>query len=322
MAQPTLTEVHVNRPLTDLSLAFVQDSGRFLARSVFPAVAVDKPSNSYFTYDRSYWLKAAAQYRAPGALAAQSGYSISTDTYNALRRALGKSIPDPIRAAADVADLDREAMMYVTAQLMLREELDWVTKYFATSIWGTDATGGSTFTKWNDAASTPIEDIRTGKRTVLTNTGFDPNVLVLGKLAFDRLADHPDIIDRIKYGQTPGAPAVAAQQAMAQLFGVDEVLVATAVQNTAVEEAAGSYSFAVTNDCALLAYRAPRPGLMTASAGYTFVWSGAPGANGAGMRIKSYRDEPHESDVIEGESWYDQKVVSSALGYFFSDAVD
>lgn len=321
-SQPTLTEVHVNRPLTDLSLAFVQDSSRYIARQVFPAVPVDKPSNSYFTYDRTYWLRAQAQYRAPGAQVAIGGYGLSTDTYNTLRRAIGKQIPDPIRAAADVADLDREAMMYLTSQLLLIEETDWVSKYFATSIWGTDATGGTTYTKWNDAASTPIEDIRSSKRTVLTNTGFEPNTLVLGKLTFDRLADHPDIIDRVKYGQTAGAPAMAATDAMAQLFGVDRVLVSTAIKNTAVEQAAGSYSFVATQDCALLIYVAPSPGLLTASAGYTFVWSGAPGANAAGMRIKSYRDEPHESDMVEGESWYDQKVVSSALGYFFSDIVD
>lgn len=322
MAQPTLTEVHVNRPLTDLSLAFIQDNNRAIASKVFPMVAVDKPSNNYFTYDKAQWLRDEAQFRAPGAEAAASGYSLSVDTYNCTRKALKRFIADPIRAASDVADLDREAMAWLMAKMVIKQEVDWASKYFATSIWGTDVTGTTNFIKWNDAASTPIEDIRTGRRTVLGNTGFEPNAIVFGKLTFDRLCDHPDIIDRLKYGQTAGQPAMATTSAMAQLFGVDAVYVSTAIKNTAVEEAAGSFSNILTNDAALLVYAAPAPGLLTASAGYTFVWASAPGGSAAGTRIKSYREEPKESDVIEAEMWYDQKVVSSALGYFFTDAVD
>ena len=321
-AQPTLSEVHVNRPLTDLSLAFLQNRANYVARRVFRSVPVPNVSNLYFTYDRSYWLRAAAQKRAPGAASAISGYGIDTSSYNCVRDSLTKQIPDPIRAASDVADLDREAMEFLTQNLLTTEEVNWAARYFTTSVWGTDVTGGTNFTKWNDAASTPIEDVKTGKRTVQQNTGLVPNKLVVGQLTFDRLSDHPDIIDRIKYGQTPGAPAIAAEVAMAQLFGLDEVLVARAVRNTAVEGATGSYSFVVGDDDALLVYAAPSPGLLTPSAGYTFVWAGAPGANSEGMYMKTYREEGLESDMIESNSWYDQKLVSNALGYFFNDACD
>lgn len=316
-AQPTFTEVHVNRPLTDLSLGFVQNPDAFVARKVFPAVPVQKASDSYFRYGKEFWYKAFAEYRAPGTAAAVSGYSMDTAEFSCKRRAIAKEIPDPIRANADIADLDREATAWVMQQLSLKDESDWAAANFVTGVWGTTTTPS---VLWNDTASTPIEEVRTGMRTVLSNTGMIPNVGVIGKKLYDVLCDHPDIIDRIKYGQTAGGPANVTPAAIAALFGLDRLLIARAVQNTAAEGAAASYSFIADQESLLLAYAAPNPGLMTASAGYTFVWSGAPGANSAGMAFRSFREDRIESDIVEGNSWYDHKIVASELGYFFLNA--
>jgi len=46
------------------------------------------------------------------------------------------------------------------------------------------------------------------------------------------------------------------------------------------------------------------------------MWSPAPRSS-----VKRYRDEPVESDIIEGGIWYDHVVTSAALGVFFSNAV-
>lgn len=317
-SQPTFTEVHVNRPLTDLSLAFLQAETEYVARRVFPFVPSDKASNNYFRYDKAYWLKKFAQKRAPGAPAPISGYEMDTQTFTCNRDSIARAINDPTRNNADIADLDREAALWVTQQLLIAQEVTWAANYFVTGVWGTSATPT---VLWDDAASTPIEDVRTGIRTVKTNTGYRPNKMVLGAKLFDKLLDHPDIIDRLKYGQTPGAPAMANEQMLAKLFGVDEVMVCRAVQNTAVEAAAASYSFIAGEKNALLVYAAPSPGLLTASAGYTFGWTGAPGANAAGIAMKTWRDDRHESDIVEGNVWYDMKLVASELGYAFINAV-
>ena len=61
---------------------------------------------------------------------------------------------------------------------------------------------------------------------------------------------------------------------------------------------------------------------MTPSAGYTFSWNGWMGATGMGHRIKSFRLERNESDRIEVQMAYDQKMVGADLGYFFDAAVN
>lgn len=326
MAQPTLSAVHVSRALTNISVAFLQEADNFLAMRVFPRVPVTNQSNKFFTYSKDDFYRLDAKRRGPGAEAAKSGWNIDTNSsYACDRDAIGHNVPDPIRANADAPiDLDRETTEYEAQQLLLAMETRWQGAFFKTSVWTGSSTGTdiTPTTKWDDAASTPIEDIRAQIRAVFGNTGYNPNKLALGRKTFDNLLDHPDIIDRIKYGQTAGGPALANTDILAQIFGVDEVIVANAINNTSAEGRPGSYSFINDSKSALLVYAPPNPGLMIPTGGYTFVWSGAEGADsGTGVRVKRYRDEKQESDVIESEIWYDQRLVSAPLGCFFTAAV-
>jgi len=172
---------------------------------------------------------------------------------------------------------------------------------------------------WSDASSTPIEDVRAGHTAILQSTGFLPNTLVMGHEVFAALLDHPDIIDRLKYGQTPGSPAMAGRDSLAALFGVERLFVMRSIENTAVEGAAAAHSF-IGGKHALLCYSAPQPGLMTPSAGYTFQWNGMAGG-GEGVRVKRMRMENLESDRIELQMAFDQKLIASDLGFMWSDIV-
>jgi hypothetical protein len=328
MVQPTPGDVHVNAPLTNISLAYLQDPSMFVARRVFPAIPVMKQSDKYFTYDRSFFWRDQMQKRAPSTESAGSGYSISTDTYFCDVWALHKDIDDRVRANADAPlNLDEDATRFLTEARLLRMENQFVTDYMATSVWSKDITGvsGTPSTdqvkQWNDAASTPIEDIREYRTYVHKLTGRRPNVLVLGQEVYDKLADHPDIVDRIKYsgGVGPDRPAKVTPQAMAQLFELDEIMVAGAVQNTAAEGATASYSF-VVGKSALLCFRAPNPGLLTPSAGYVFEWNGYLGQQD-GQRMKRFRMDAINSDRVEIEATFDMKVVGADLGVYFASIV-
>jgi hypothetical protein len=43
-----------------------------------------------------------------------------------------------------------------------------------------------------------------------------PNIAVFSRPVFDKLVDHPDFIDRTKYGQTAPNPAMATRRIMAE----------------------------------------------------------------------------------------------------------
>jgi len=315
-------------PLTNISVAFLQQATNFIADRVFPNIPVTKQSDRYYTYDRGMFNRDEMQLRAPGTESAGVNYTVdNTPTYYANVYAIHHDIPDQVRANADsVLRPDREATELVTHKALIKREKTWVANYFVTGIWTNDYDGvasspsGSQVLQWNDDASTPIEDVRFAKTTILQSTGFMPNTLVLGQQVYDALADHPDIIDRVKYGQTPGAPAQGTLNALAQLFEVDRILISRAIENTADEGLTNSHSF-IAGKKALLCYSTPSPGLMTPTAGYTFSWTGLLGAQAAGQRISRFRLERIKSDRVEIEMSYAQKLVAADLGFFWDTIV-
>lgn len=339
--EPSRSDVHINAPLTNISIAFMQDQSNFVAARVFPNIPVAKQSDAYFTYDRGAFNRDEMEKRAPGTESAGGGYQIANDNYFAHEYAYHKDVHDPIRANADnPISLDREATEFVTLKGLIKREVTWVENYFPTvhvpgTTWtfsidgdatrsGTvDATdaGNNQVVFWSSASSTPVEDVRMLKRVVLQNTGFMPNILTLGRQVFDILVDHPDIIGRLNAGQTPNGPAMANKANLAALFEVDEILIMDAIQNTAEEGQTATHDF-IGGKNALLSYRPRTAGLMTPSAGYTFSWTGRFGAGNDGMRIKRFRMEPIESDRIEIAMAYDQKLIAADLGAYFLAIVE
>jgi hypothetical protein len=325
---PTPGDVHVNRPLTNLSIAHLQKLENFVATKVFPNIPVDKKSDTYYEYDRGYFNRDEMAARAPGTESVGGGYKVDPSTaYNCIRYSFHHDVPDEVRSNADdPLNPDRESTMLVTLKAAIRREKFWVSKFFSTTIWGTDLTGvagapaGGQFQQWDQAASDPIEVIRVNKTNVLESTGFEPNTLVIGRRGWDKVLDHPDLVDRIKYGQTAGGPAIVSPQAVAALLGVERILVMNAIENTGKEGGANVHSF-IGGKNALLCYSAPSPGIMTPSAGYTFSWKGFMGASSEGHRIRKFRMEHLDSDRIESDMAFDMKVVSAPLGVFFSGIV-
>jgi hypothetical protein len=324
--QPGRSDVHVNRPLTNISLAFMQSQDVFVADRAFSNVPVAKQSDLYFTYDRGYFFRDEMQKRAPGTESAGASYAVSTESYRTHVWALHKDIADQLRSNADTPIApDREATEFLTLQALISKEKNWTSQFFVTGIWTTEVTGvagapaGGQFQRWDEAASTPIEDVRLGIRTVQELTGRRPNRMVVSRPVYDALVDHPDIIGRIDRGQTAGT-ALVLRANIAALFELDEILVMDSIENTAAEGAANVHAF-IAGKHALLLFTPPSPGIMVPASGYTFSWTGFLGAGALGTRIKRMRMEHLESDRVEIEMAFDHKLVSAELGYFFLTAV-
>lgn len=322
--QPTLGAVHVDRLLTNLSVAYIQEQSQFIASQVFPIVPVDKRSDLFRVYPKEDWLRDEAEKRAPGTESAGGGYDISQDSYLCETYAFHKDIDDQTRDNSDAdINLDTDATQFVTNRMLLKREKLWVTKNFQPGVWGTTvvgvvaAPGAGQVLRWDDALSNPRQDVKAARRKILSTTGFKPNTLVLHYDAMDALMDHPEFIDRIKYTSRESIN----EDALAKIFGIERVLVAGAIENSAKEGQAPAVIDFVYGKHAWLGYVAKSPGLMSPSAGYTFSWKHAPLNNRQGIQIKRFRMEPIASERVEGEIAFDDKKVALDLGYFFQDIV-
>ncbi len=321
MPNPTPGAVHRDGFLTDISVAFIQSSTKYVADRVFPTVPVSKQSDLVATYSQADFLRDEVVKRQAGDSAVRIGYRTGSTSYIADEWAAAHAIDDQLRANADAPYTpEQDATRFLTQKMLIKREVEFVTNFFTTgNLWtgssdGQDLVGGTDYVRWSNAASTPIEDIHRQQSRVEAASGFLPNKLVLNRQVWFDLKNHPDIVDRIKHTSRDAVTT----DLVARLCNLDEVLVAAAVQNTAAEGLANSGAY-IGGDDALLVYAPPSPSLMTPSGGYTFVWTGLIGSNN-GQVIERWRDDEHVSDMVRIRAAWAQKRISSNLGVFFNDA--
>lgn len=322
MPQPNSRDLYVNRPLTNVLVAF-QQRGNFIADQVFPRVPVQRQGDLFYKYKRDDWFRSIAGVRAPATESPGGGWEVEQDTYFAHVYAVHKDLDDQTRTNADaVFNLERDATEWCGQNLLLKREQLFMARFMATGVWSTDLTGvgaapgAGQFLQFNVSGSDPIGLITAQILASTGLTGYRPNVLVMGPSVENVLLNHSAILERIKYTQR----GVLTRDLLASLFGVDRVVVPTGIQNTAPKGGTASYGF-ISDKSMLLAYAPENPGLYTPSAGYIFTWNGLLGAGAYGSRVKRFRMEAIESDRIEGEMAFDMKVVSPELGTFFASAV-
>lgn len=316
--QPTVSDVHVDAALTDYSIAIIQNPANFMAGGV-PMKPVNHQTNKYHIFTPGDWLRDdAVKRRASGQPAPRSGFTLSTDTYACDSWWTEVPLDDLIRGNADPAvPLDQAATRLVTHRMLIRRERLFAVEFLNTdSVWGTDVTGSTNFTYWDDVASDPEQDVMTGKKAVLKNTGYEPNELIVSYSTHQALKRHPLLKDRFKYTSSDSI----TEAMIARFFEVDRYRVARSIYNTAEEGAAATTDFIIGNHAVLL-YNDLSPGIMTPTAITTFVWSGLTGVNDLGTRIDSYYDDKTREDCIRGEFAFDMKITGSALGYRFKNVV-
>lgn len=324
MPSPTTSMVHVSRPLTNVSIAYVQSQDDYIADSVFPVVGVKNPVDKFFTFDKSDFFRDEAQLRAPGSESAGGGWDMSTASFDALRYSYHKDVDDETKDRSDAPlNLETMAAKWVTQKMLIKRERLFGSKFFATGIWTSEVDGVSSgpgageVLQWNDAASTPISDIKTAKSTVKKLTGFMPNVLALNNDGWDALSEHSDFLEKIKYTQV----GIVSTGLVASALELEEIHVGKAVYETAAKGATSSMDW-ILGKHALLAYKTKAPALEEPSAGYTFSYSKFDKIKTkGGSAIKRIRIEPIESWRIEGDMYFDQKVVAVDCGYFFNGVV-
>lgn len=315
--QPTPQDLHVNAALTQLSIGYRNPA--YVADQVFPIVRVNKQSDIIPAYDQSHWFRDNAQVRAPGTVSTGGGYTVDTSaTYFCNHWSRRFEIPDPLRRNADAPfDLDSDATRFVTDKIQMRREVAFAAAHFTTSVWGADRVGGTDFAQWSDyGASDPVVDIDTYKDNVEARIGAEANKMLLGKQVHLQLKNHPVLMDRIKYTQR----AQLTADLIASLLEIDSYLVGRSIYTTTIEgtaEASVTYT-RIWGKNALLLHVPSAPSLLTPAAGYTFVWQIVPNAL---QYIKRMRNEEREIDIIEANSYFDQKVTAARAGEFLSAAV-
>jgi hypothetical protein len=321
----TPSAVHIDQPLSNLTLAYVQEQTNFIADKVFPTVGVQRQSDKYYTYDRANMNRSGdVKKLAPRTEVNRIGMEISNDSYFADVFGLGMDFDEQTLANEDaMLEIRSAGAQTLTNRLMIHREEQFADNFFSAGIWATDNTPSNLWSDYTN--STPLTDVTTARRTMqLGSGGFKPNTMVVGKEVRDILVNHPDVLARLNGGATVTNTALITDAKLAEIFEVENFYVMEAVKNGAVEGLAESNAF-IGGKNALLVHTPRSAGLMTPAAGLTFAWNNIPGVNNLGVTVESFSDDALKrqqvAEHIQVKMSYDMKVVGADLGYFFEDVV-
>ena len=320
-----MQDAHIDRALTNMSVAYMQDASNYIADKVFPIIPVKRQADLYYIYNAGDFLRDEAKVRGAISESVGSDYDLASDTYYCKKYAFHKDVSPEERVNYDEPlDADKDAQIFVSQKMLIRREVEWASKFFKAGVWSNEIEGDSAASAgktiyWNLDTSNPIQDITNESVKMAARTGYRPNTLVLSPYVFNALKNHFDVLDRVRYTET----GIVTTSLLASLFEVENVYVAWAVVNNSAKGTADNIDFIMGKN-ALLCYSNPNPSLRTPSAGYIFSWIGLEGSGAYGNRIVRIPMDLLGLGVerIEGEIAFDAKKVGDDLGVFFKDIVE
>ena len=302
----TPRDVVVDPVLSNVSVAYSNE--QYIADMLMPVFPVKKQQGKYYVYDKAMFRRNDTR-RAPGGGANEVEYGLSTATFYAEDHALKEKIPfEIIDQADDALNPEMDATESVTEMLMIDKEMALAATMADTATLTQNTTLSGT-SQWSDYTnSDPFNDVRTGIETVQKAIGRRPNTIVLGEEVFNKLVDHPDIVERVKYTSANSV----SEEVLARIFDVKRVIVGRAIKETADEGQSESLDF-IWGKHAWILHVADSKRLKQPTFGWTFTYEN--------RKVKKWDDQDAESRYVRVNDNYVQKLVAAAAAYLIKNAV-
>ena len=111
---PRMQDAHIDRALTNMSVAYIQDANNFIADKVFPIVPVKRQADLYYIYEAGDFFRDEARVRGAISESAGGDYDLSSDTYYCKKYAFHKDVSPEERINYDEPlDADKDAQIFV-----------------------------------------------------------------------------------------------------------------------------------------------------------------------------------------------------------------
>lgn len=120
----TPSSVHIDQPLSNLTLAYVQEQSTFIADKVFPTVGVQRQSDKYYIYDRANMNRSGdVKKLAPRTEVNRIGMAISNSSYFADVYGLGMDFDEQTLANEDaMLEIRSAGAETLTNRLLIHRE--------------------------------------------------------------------------------------------------------------------------------------------------------------------------------------------------------
>ena len=320
-----------NLYLTNVATAYFQGTP-YGARELFPIVPVQLQSSHYYKFDKDELSRLQVKDKPSFGRVSPAQMGLADDVYSTKLRQIivGIDLIDATNyqrvGAPGVSDPRVARSQFIAEQMNIELDVAFGNKFFNSAAWtntlgGVDTTpSASQFLMFDDAASDPIGVIENAIEAVVKSARRRPNKIGLGYDVFKILKQHPEIVERIKYTGTSATPAVVTTNVLAQIFGVEKVVVFESTYNSAGEGVAANNTFICDSKGVLICFAPNAPSIDTPSAGYIFAWDMI--GNGNWMALDQWLgDGGTHSEYVEGLMSYDMKKIADDCAVYLTSAV-
>jgi len=305
---PTNANVTANPVLTATLNNYLVNAEGFVGRRVAPLFLTPEQSAQYYVFDRDNMMSSPTLAgRAPSTPFPRTSLKLSDDTYRTVDRGLECPVDDGQRKKyAKAFDADAAAIRKIRNDVLVNHEQRVASVAKAAAV--ANHTPTKRWDEYDEDDSDPVADVDTGKNAIFNATGMEANLLIIPRAVFYKLKEHPAILEKIKYSQR----GVVTKEILAEVFGVDEILVPGLVTNSAAEGQTPVPS-GIWGKIAFLCHAENVQSLDAPNFMRTFVWTSETGPDG--VLVESYREDKIKSDVHRAQHWTDEKRVGLELGY-------
>lgn len=316
-----------NLYLSNVAMKFYE-SATYAHKRLFPVCPVMFPSGHYYEFKKGDLARDNVKKKPNYGKVAPAVFGHDEQSYSChvdqILLGIDRIIALPYQRAGGV-DPYRERIPTLTEQIALHQEIDFAEHFFNANAWNNVWTGAAAanesqkkFKKF-DNTTDPVEFFDKRAVEIRREGRRRPNKLALGMDVFVALKNNDAIKERIKYSGTTQNPAIVTESVLAQVFGVDQVVVLDATYNDAAIGQPDNMKYVCDSKSALLFYAPDTPQIDMPSALYCFTWN-IDGSNY--IAVRTYEGEPaSHTELLEGIIAYDLKKTSDDLAIFFKDCV-
>jgi len=306
------SNVTLNPLLSMTATQYAAGADQYIGYKLFPVLSVAMQAAGYFVFKAENMLNIPTLIaRAPGTRYSRGKLSLDNATYNTRDYGHEEPVDDRERKKYRYAiDADTAAVTRCMRTVLVNQE----ERVRALACDTTKVAHSGVNTKWDANGGDPIGDVNAAREVIRINCGFLPNTMTITEPTFNILAEHPKILDKIKYTQR----GVVTEDLIAEVFKVQRLLVARTVANAA-NEGQPMTPADIWGKICLLSYTDGSPDLKTPTFGRVFSWAEEVAAEG--VIVESYREDDIRADIHRVRNDADEVLVAPGAGYLLTDVI-
>lgn len=324
--------------LGDVGIALAQERrllDRFIAHRIFPAFPVATKKGDMPRMLKRGRVQSVKRNKDGSFNRVES----ATDeiSYSCEEAGLEELLPDKDRVHfATAFDAEYQVSLGLARDLLRARDVALAAALFTTGTFGSGYNTAAIGTWGAASGSNPIKDVELAKEQVRSRIGIFPNRMVIGAGLWAKLSYDPVIISHVKTlrayaGDKDAAKSRIALNVLADVLGLEEIIVGEEVKDTSVEGQTSSNSDIWAATFALLFYSTKTPEMGDITLGRTITWNpyleqSTSGSDSSELDAElmfiadKYRENKTKGDVLRVEESNQMKLLYKDSGHLITGA--